>query len=71
MGTHLIAKSLINRRMYEDLGMDWKIVGPEIAANEHHRIMFRRAAEPFIEFLSKEGLLNFGARWIYRKSNLL
>ncbi|MFC9838702.1 diiron oxygenase [Rhodococcus sp. NPDC127530] len=71
MGTHLVAKSLVNRRMYEDLGLDWKVVGPEIAANEHHRIMFRRAAEPFIEFLSREGLLNFGARWIYRKSNLL
>lgn len=71
MGTHLVAKSLINRRMYEDLGLDWKVVGPEIDENEHHRIMFRRAAEPFIEFLSREGLLNFGARWIYRKSNLL
>ncbi|MFC9789005.1 diiron oxygenase [Rhodococcus sp. NPDC127528] len=71
VGTHLIAKSLINRRVYGDLGLDWDVVRSNIDQNEHHRMMFRRAAEPFIEFLSREGLLNFGARWIYRKSNLL
>lgn len=71
LGTHVIAKSLINRRIYDDLGLDWDVVRSNIDENEHHRMMFRRAAEPFIEFLSKEGLLNFGARWIYRKSNLL
>lgn len=71
LGTHLIARSLINRRVYDDLGLDWDVVRSNIDDNEHHRMMFRRAAEPFIEFLSKEGLLNFGARWIYRKSNLL
>ncbi|MDG3012945.1 diiron oxygenase [Speluncibacter jeojiensis] len=71
IGTHLIAKGMINRRVYEDLGLDWEVVRANIDGNEHHRMMFRRAAEPFIEFLSKEGLLNFGARWIYRKSNLL
>ncbi|MDV6271387.1 AurF N-oxygenase family protein [Rhodococcus globerulus] len=71
MGTHVIAKSLINRRIYDDLGLDWNDVRSNIDENEHHRMMFRRAAEPFIEFLSQEGLLNFGARWIYRKSNLL
>lgn len=71
LGTHLIAKSLIDRRVYEDLGLDWDVVKSNIDGSEHHRMMFRRAAEPFIEFLSKEGLLNFGARWIYRKSNLL
>jgi hypothetical protein len=70
-GTHLIARTLINRRVYEELGLDWDVVRSNIDANEHHRMMFRKAAEPFIEFLSKEGLLNFGARWIYRKSNLL
>ncbi|MDH6676461.1 hypothetical protein M2284_000649 [Rhodococcus sp. LBL1] len=71
MGTHLVARSLINRRVYDDLGLDWDVVRSNIDDNEHHRMMFRKAAEPFIEFLSKEGLLNFGARWIYRKSNLL
>ncbi|MGW0044835.1 AurF N-oxygenase family protein [Rhodococcus sp. NPDC003348] len=70
-GTHLIARTLVNRRVYEDLGLDWKVVKANIDANEHHRMMFRKAAEPFIEFLSREGLLNPGARWIYRKSNLL
>lgn len=70
-GTHLIARALINRQVYEELGLDWKVVRSNIDANEHHRMMFRRAAEPFIEFLSREGLLNAGARWIYRKSNLL
>lgn len=71
VGTHLVAKGLVNRRTYDALGLDWDVVKSNIDGNEHHRIMFRRAAEPFIEFLSKEGLLNFGARWIYRKSNLL
>ncbi|PTR30340.1 para-aminobenzoate N-oxygenase AurF [Rhodococcus sp. OK519] len=70
-GMHLIARSLINRRVYEDLGLDWNVVKANIDGNEHHRMMFRRAAEPFVEFLSREGLLNSGARWIYRKSNLL
>lgn len=70
-GMHLIARSLINRRVYEDLGLDWDVVKANIDGNEHHRMMFRRAAEPFVEFLSREGLLNSGARWIYRKSNLL
>ncbi|WP_405180695.1 diiron oxygenase [Nocardia sp. NBC_01377] len=71
IGTHIIAKGLINRRVYEDLGFDWDVVKREIDGSEHHRMMFRKAAEPFIEFLSKEGLLTGGARWIYRKSNLL
>ncbi|MET7772731.1 diiron oxygenase [Nocardia sp. NPDC005366] len=71
IGTHVIAKSLINRRVYEDLGLNWRSVKREIDGNEHHRMMFRKAAEPLIEFLGKEGLLNGGARWIYRKSNLL
>ncbi|MCZ9635192.1 diiron oxygenase [Rhodococcus sp. BH5] len=70
-GTHVIAKSLINRRMYDALGLDWAVVKLDIDGNEHHRMMFRKAAGPFIEFLNKEGLLNLGARWIYRKSNLL
>lgn len=71
LGTHIIAKSLIDRRVYEDLGMDWKTVKSEIDANEHHRMMFRRAAEPFIEFLGRETLLNRATRAVYRKSNLL
>ncbi len=71
VGTHLIAKALVNRRVYDDLGLDWDVVRSSIDGNEQHRIMFRRAAEPFIEFLAREGLLNTGARWIYRKSNLL
>ncbi|WP_330250085.1 diiron oxygenase [Nocardia sp. NBC_00565] len=71
IGTHVIAKSLINRRVYEDLGLDWNAVKLDIDANEHHRMMFRKAAEPFIEFMNKEGLLNSSARWVYRKSNLL
>ncbi|MCU1646118.1 MAG: hypothetical protein JWN03_6393 [Nocardia sp.] len=71
IGMHVIARSLINRRVYEDLGLDWESVRRDIDANEHHRMMFRKAAEPFIEFLNKEGLLHWGARWVYRKSNLL
>ncbi|WP_137723617.1 AurF N-oxygenase family protein [Prescottella subtropica] len=71
LGMHVIAKSLINRRTYENLGLDWDVVKAHIDGNEHHRMMFRKAAEPFVEFLSKEGLLTPGARWIYRKSNLL
>ncbi|WP_067894284.1 diiron oxygenase [Nocardia vaccinii] len=71
VGTHIIAKSLIDRRVYEGLGLDWQTVKSEIDANEHHRMMFRRAAEPFIDFLGRETLLNRVTRWIYRKSNLL
>nr|WP_232542242.1 diiron oxygenase [Nocardia bovistercoris] len=71
IGTHLIAKSLINPTVYEDVGLDWDTVKSDIGENEHHRMMFRRAAEPFIEFLSREGLLNRPTRWIYRRSHLL
>jgi hypothetical protein len=71
LGTHVVAKSLINHHVYTELGLDWQTVKSEIDGNEHHRMMFRRAASGFIEYLSKEGLLNRGARWIYRKSNLL
>ncbi|WP_216892933.1 AurF N-oxygenase family protein [Nocardia alni] len=71
LGTHIIAKSLINRDVYTGLGLDWEIVRIEIDGNEHHRMMFRTAAANFIEFLNREGLLNRGARWIYRQSNLL
>ncbi len=71
LGTHLIAKSLINRRVYEELGLEWGAVRSNIDGSEHHRMAFRNAAGPFIEFLSREGLLNAGARWIYRRSNLL
>lgn len=71
VGMHIIARSLIDRQVYEDLGLDWKKVKAEIDANEHHRMMFRRGAEPFMDFLSKEDLLSRETRWIYRKSNLL
>ena len=46
-------------------------VGAEIDRNEHHRMMFRRATAPLVEFLDREGLLNTVARTVYRKSNLL
>lgn len=71
IGTHLIAKSLVNPAVYRSAGLDWKRIKPEIDANEHHRMMFRRGAEPLVEFLNKERLLNPAARWIYRTSNLL
>ncbi|MFC8045289.1 diiron oxygenase [Nocardia sp. NPDC057353] len=71
IGTHVIGKSLINRRVYEDIGLDWRTVRRAIDGNEHHRMMFRRAAEPLMDFLSREELLDRGSRWIYRKSNLL
>lgn len=70
-GTHIIAKTLINRRVYEERGLDWRTVKSDIDGNEFHRMMFRRGFGPFIEFLSREGLLTPSARWIYRKSNLL
>lgn len=53
-GTHVIAKSLIKRRVYEGQGVDWASVKHEIDNNEHHRMMFRRAAAPFIEFPGKK-----------------
>lgn len=71
IGTHVIAKSLINRRVYENLGLNWPEVKRDIDTNEHHRMMFRKAAEPFIEFMNREQLLNSCTRWIYRRSNLL
>ncbi|MFG3619513.1 diiron oxygenase [Nocardia sp. NPDC047654] len=71
VGTHLIAKGLINRRIYRGLGMEWRSVRAEIGRNEHHRMMYRRAAAPLVAFLDEEDLLNGFARWIYRKSNLL
>ncbi|MFE7742248.1 diiron oxygenase [Nocardia sp. NPDC057455] len=71
VGTHLIAKGLINRRIYRGLGMEWRSVRAEIGGNEHHRMMYRRAAASLVAFLDEEDLLNGFARWIYRKSNLL
>ncbi|MGY1940257.1 AurF N-oxygenase family protein [Nocardia gipuzkoensis] len=71
VGAHLIAKGLINRRIYSGLGLEWRSVSAEIGRNEHHRMMFRRAAAPLVAFLDEEDLLNGFARWIYRKSNLL
>ncbi|WP_433566223.1 AurF N-oxygenase family protein [Nocardia sp. CA-151230] len=71
VGTHIVAKSLINRRVYEELGLRWPEVKSAIDANEHHRMMFRSATASFIEFLHREGLLNRVARRIYRASNLL
>jgi hypothetical protein len=71
VGTHIIAKTLVNRRVYEELGLDWRAAKSDIDGNEHHRMMFRKGFGSFVEFLSREGLLSPGARWVYRKSNLL
>ncbi|MFB7718474.1 diiron oxygenase [Nocardia sp. NPDC056100] len=71
IGAHIIAKGLINQRVYEGAGMPWQAAKHAIDHNEHHRMMFRRAAEPFTEFLAGEQLLNTPARAIYRMSNLL
>lgn len=71
IGAHVIARSLINARVYTGLGLDWRTVKQDIDRNEHHRMMFRRAAEPLMDFLNREGLLDRGSRWIYRKSHLL
>ncbi|MFB7874873.1 diiron oxygenase [Nocardia sp. NPDC056064] len=70
-GAHIIAKGLINKGVYRGLGLDWQVARTEIGRNEHHRMMFRRATAPLVEFLDREGLLNGLARSIYRKSNLL
>ncbi|MEV6360514.1 AurF N-oxygenase family protein [Nocardia asteroides] len=71
VGAHIIAKGLINKGIYRGLGLDWSTAKHEIDRNEHHRMMFRRATTPLLEFLDREGLLNTVARAIYRKSNLL
>ncbi|MEU6561435.1 AurF N-oxygenase family protein [Nocardia nova] len=71
VGAHVIAKGLINKTIYRDLGLDWRAAKYEIDRNEHHRMMFRRATAPLVEFLARERLLNTVARAIYRKSNLL
>ncbi|MFD3430756.1 AurF N-oxygenase family protein [Nocardia fluminea] len=71
VGAHIIAKGLINKGIYRDLGLDWRVAKHEIDRNEHHRMMFRRATAPLVEFLDREGLLNTVARKIYRQSNLL
>ncbi|MEU4317599.1 diiron oxygenase [Nocardia fluminea] len=71
VGAHVIAKGLINKGIYRDLGIDWRSAKYEIDRNEHHRMMFRRATAPLVEFLDREGLLNPVARTVYRKSNLL
>ncbi|MFE3543345.1 diiron oxygenase [Nocardia sp. NPDC059177] len=71
VGAHIIAKGLVNKAIYRDLGLDWRAAKLDIDRNEHHRMMFRRATAPLVEFLDREGLLNGVARTIYRKSNLL
>ncbi|MET8776131.1 diiron oxygenase [Nocardia sp. NPDC004654] len=71
IGAHVIAKGMINKRIYRSVGLDWSTVRAEISRNEHHRMMFRRAASPLVAFLDREKLLNGPARWIYRKSHLL
>lgn len=71
IGAHTIAKGMVNKRIYREVGLDWSTVRMEISRNEHHRMMFRRAASPLVAFLDQEKLLNGPARWIYRKSNLL
>ncbi|MBY8860952.1 diiron oxygenase [Nocardia sp. CA2R105] len=58
IGAHLIAKGLVNPALYREAELDWAAVRRDIDRNEHHRLMFRRAAEPLIVFLDKEGLLN-------------
>ncbi|WP_336083816.1 AurF N-oxygenase family protein [Nocardia sp. SSK8] len=71
VGAHIIAKGLVNKGIYRDLGLDWRTAKQEIDRNEHHRMMFRRATAPLVEFLDRERLLNRVARAVYRKSNLL
>ncbi|GEM35209.1 membrane protein [Nocardia neocaledoniensis NBRC 108232] len=71
VGAHIIAKGLINKGIYRGLGLHWPAAKRDIDRNEHHRMMFRRATAPLLEFLDREGLLNTLARTIYRKSNLL
>ncbi|MFE5474795.1 MULTISPECIES: AurF N-oxygenase family protein [unclassified Nocardia] len=71
VGAHVIARGLVNKKVYLDLGLDWRAVKDDIDRNEQHRMMFRRATAPLVEFLAREGLLNTVARTIYRKSNLL
>lgn len=70
-GAHIMAKGLINKAVYRGMGLDWRAVKLDIDRSEHHRMMFRRAAAPLVEFLDREGLLNPVSRGIYRASNLL
>ncbi|MCX4967791.1 diiron oxygenase [Streptomyces sp. NBC_00654] len=71
VASYYIVTSMVNRKVYENAGLDEKRALAEAKANEHHKSMMRSSCSGLMEFLASAGLLTGPALAFYKRAHLI
>lgn len=71
VASYFIVTSMVNRKVYENAGLDVRRAAREAKANQHHKSLLRSSCSGLMEFLHSAGLLTKPATWFYKRANLI
>ncbi|WP_017974177.1 AurF N-oxygenase family protein [Actinopolyspora halophila] len=71
IASYFIVTSMVNKKVYENAGLDVKRAVREAKNNQHHKSLLRSSCSGLMEFLSSAGLLTKASTWFYKRANLI
>ncbi|MCZ4122265.1 AurF N-oxygenase family protein [Streptomyces sp. H39-S7] len=71
IASYVIVTSMVNRKVYANVGLDEERAIREAKANEHHKSMMRSSCAGLMEFLTSVGLLTKPALFFYKRAHLI
>ncbi|MGJ7906780.1 AurF N-oxygenase family protein [Actinopolyspora sp. H202] len=69
--SYFIVTSMVNKKVYENAGLDVERAVREAKANQHYKSLVRSSCAGLMEFLDSAGLLTKPATWFYKRANLI
>ncbi|WP_340558001.1 AurF N-oxygenase family protein [Streptomyces sp. GSL17-111] len=71
VASYFIVTSMVNKKVYENAGLDAERAVAEAKANQHHKAMMRSSCSGLMEFLASARLLTRPALAFYKRANLI
>lgn len=71
IASYFIVTSMVNKKVYENAGLDVKRAVREAKSNQHHKSLLRSSCSGLMEFLSSAGMLTKASTWFYKRANLI
>lgn len=71
VASYFIVTSMVNKKVYENAGLDSERALAEARANQHHKSMMRSSCSGLMDFLASARLLTRPALMFYKRANLI
>lgn len=71
IASYYIVTSMVNRKVYENAGLDTERALAEARTNEHHKSLMRSSCSGLMEFLASARLLTKPALFFYKRAHLI